>query len=474
MVAADFNESKRPMSLPAQPRADARGPDNRGSTRRQWHWFYLVLGIYLVAMSACASWRTESNYISDFKDFWTSATELARTGWVPYELVVQNYFPAFRVMTMPLALVSLPMAALLFTLLSGGLLAVGIGRLARTTAARKAAPWAVILALTFPYLHDTLAIGQTSLVVLFFIMVMWECLERRDERRAGLALCVATVLKIVPGILIVWLLVRGRRLAAVWGLATTALLVLALPTLTLGWRETVRAHQEFARVALVEHSVVGVLSADAPPRARFSNAALPIVLRRVLTPTDIDPVPGRPPRYVNVATVGLGVLVTLWIVISVSLLTVSIRSTRRSVRDGAGEMGTLRATADLGVWCCLLLLLSPVVSTHYLVLMVIPLVPSVLLCVAPSSAGSTRSARLAARAGLAWWVLGLIALLFPTARAMGASWFAVAGLWAANLAIARHATEGADRLATARDGQDGLDCRRRGLSRDIGRGMTVT
>ena len=188
-------------------------------------------------------------------------------------------------------------------------------------------------------------------------MLIWEFMERGNQRAAGMSLGVAIVLKLVPGVLLIWLLVRGWHRAAAWGLATTVILALALPMIALRWPETVRAHREFARIALVEHSAV--------------------------------------------------------------------------------EHSRLGSLADFGMWCCLMLLLSPLVSTHYLVFMMIPLIPPVLLLRAPSSVGGTPKARRAAAAGLAWWMLGLVALLSPTARAMGASWLALAGLWATNLAIVR-------------------------------------
>ena len=93
----------------------------------------------------------------------------------------------------------------------------------------------------------------------------------------------------------------------------------------------------------------------------------------------------------------------------------------------------LAVRAQFGVWCCLMLLASPLVWTHYFPLAYWP------LALAADRAERTRHMK----SGDFWisvlalgiWALGALLLVWPAARAAGAQLAPVACLWAALVAL---------------------------------------
>jgi alpha-1,2-mannosyltransferase len=81
---------------------------------------------------------------------------------------------------------------------------------------------AMILALGFEPLHETISFGQVNMFLVIVVMADFVLLVRRDRRWAGVGVGLATAVKLTPGIFIVYLLLVRRYRAAVVASVTFA------------------------------------------------------------------------------------------------------------------------------------------------------------------------------------------------------------------------------------------------------------
>ncbi len=416
------------------------------SRLRGWLPLMAAAAVYAAAVVAVVALRTagvsrlddysavRAQTTSDFRDYWFTARHLRQTGQLTTELGVHNYPPFFIVFMMPWSLLPLPVGAALFALLSLALfgatvvLAQALVNDGLGPRPRSATLLAVVLAL--PYVHSCATLGNVSLLALFLIVSSWFLAERGREWPAGLALGLATLTKLLPGLLILFFLLRRRFRVAGAALVVAIALGLGLPLLTLGPAEAMRQHREFFRRAVAQHSAYQTITADRPLKAKFSNSALPIVLRRLLSPVNggSDDEAGR--LYVNIAEVPRRTILIVYAVLvagfTLASLAVALRGKGRWPPAGVHERFELRA--QFGVWCCLMLLLAPLVWTHYL-----PLAYWPLALLADRAERSRLATHRVCRASAAALLIGLICavlLAWPAARAAGAQLASVAALWA--------------------------------------------
>lgn len=387
---------------------------------------------YGLALAGIAAWRTDGT--SDFRDFWRNAVHFRQTGEISSALGVHNYLPFFTVFMLPWGLLPLPLAAGIFSLLSVGLFAataVLVEALLDDGRRRYTRPalW-VAVALLLPYVHSCAVLGNVGLLVLFLVVATWFLVERGREWPAGAALGLAVLIKLLPGVLVLFFLLKGRWRVVGGAVAVIVLLGVGVPLAAIGPQATLSEHEGFYRRALVEHSVVQTLTTDQPRKAIFNNNALPMVLRRLLSP--LDAVPGRPggPLLVNVADLSARTRVAVYAMLLTLLVGVSVALTARRPRrwppEDAAGVATLRA--QYGLWCCLMLLAAPLVWTHYL-----PLAYWPLAWLADRAERSGRAGRVdrTAAVALAIWLAAALLLAWPAARAAGAQLAAVAALWLA-------------------------------------------
>ena len=92
---------------------------------------------------------------------------------------------------------------------------------------RSTAGVMTIAALATPIVEDSVRWGQSDGVVLLALVVGWIYLRRKQQVPAGVALGLATALKVFPWMMIVPLIRGGRRAAALTMVATTAVVSLA-------------------------------------------------------------------------------------------------------------------------------------------------------------------------------------------------------------------------------------------------------
>lgn len=406
---------------PSQPRWKSTG----------WLVLLIAAGIYALVIAGIVAVRAEST--SDFRDFWENAVHFRQTGEISTELGVHNYLPFFTIFMLPWSLLPLQIAAVLFALLSlalfgitaalvENLLADGLGRRPR---------WVLLIALglALPYVHSCAVLGNLGLLLAFLVITTWFLVERGREWEAGAALGLAALLKLLPLVLIVFFLLKRRWRVAGTALGVMAAFGLGLPIATLGFDRALHAHASFYKDAVRGHSAYTTITAEKPVKTMYSNNALPMVLRRLLTHTDARPGQPDAPLYVNFADLPRGTVLVIYSGIMLVMAVVSVTPLlRRPSRWPPETIASGRALrAQFGVWCCLMLLASPLVWTHYLPLVYWP------LAWLADQIDRTRRAngrldRAAATALLIWLICALL-LAWPPARAAGAQIFSVLALW---------------------------------------------
>lgn len=176
--------------------------------------------------------------------------------------------------------------------------------------------------------------GQVSMILAFLMTLCWYYLRQERNVAAGIALGVATALKLFPGLVFVYLLFRRRK--AFWPGVLTASSLLLFSFSLVGWHNTldyfrvVRFVQEYYRDYKANLSLLSVF-ASVPRLDRFAAILAQICFLALL-------------------------VLLLW------------TATRKS-RDRAGM-----TTFDLeyAMFLALLPVLSPVSWDHYLVVLILP------------------------------------------------------------------------------------------------------
>ncbi|TWT43964.1 alpha-(1-2)-phosphatidylinositol mannoside mannosyltransferase [Phycisphaerae bacterium RAS1] len=422
--------------------------EERRSPWRGWRPLLIGAAVYAVGLAGYAALRAESS--TDFRDFWQTARHFRETGQITDELGVHNYLPFFVIFMMPWSFLPLQAAITLFTLASLGLFVATI-LLSETLLSGglpprpRAATWLAVV-LAFPYVHSCGVLGAMGLLLLFLTVSTWFLVERRQEWAAGVPLGLAIIIKLLPGVLLIFFLLRQRWRVAATAVATAVVLGGGLPAASLGFERAAQAHREFYERAVVGHSAKTTITAEKPRKAKYSNNALPIVLRRLLSPTDGDPKEGRSPLLVNIADLPLDAIWWVFVAVSGAMLlaggAATVRDGLRSPPGGAVELE--RERLQFGLWCAAMLLFSPLVWTHYLPLLYWP------LAVLADRLERVRRARRRfcriALAALVGWGCCAILLAWPAARAAGAQLLGVFLVWAACvwLSAAPQRTVGAD------------------------------
>jgi alpha-1,2-mannosyltransferase len=226
----------------------------------------------------------------------------------------------------------------------------GVERERRTTWAL----WAFAAATVTLPAWLTLRQGQVN-IVLWLLIVSDVVLVSRRSRWSGIGIGVATAVKLVPGLFIVWLLLAGKRASA------ARAVVAALAATALGWLLAPSDSRLYWTELIFNSDRIGRVDDTA------NNSVLGVVARAV------------GPGHVRTA---------VWLSVAAAVLVVALWRGVKAARAG----DWLTATAVVG---CAGSLLSPISWTHHLGFAVLAL-----------AAFSARRPRPWAVAGLvAWWIV---------------------------------------------------------------------
>ncbi len=230
----------------------------------------VILGLFSLGLGL----RTA--HISDGRDFSHDyfAVQALRAGTTIYAPKIENYHPPFDVLTvMPLAGLPFKTAFLTWSALSlvcfGLIIAITLLELGISLAW----PWLVLLgglALCWYPFQFQMMMGQWSFLIGACILGCWVLLRHDRDVSAGVLLGIASLIKLFPGLLILFLVLR-RRWKALAAVAVTTLLGMAVTVAIVGSRDTV----DF---------VVSVAPGNVAEHATFPlNASLTGLFSRLLT-----------------------------------------------------------------------------------------------------------------------------------------------------------------------------------------------
>ncbi|MFQ5807343.1 MAG: glycosyltransferase family 87 protein [Phycisphaerae bacterium] len=416
----------------------ALDPDKRHG-RRSWLPLIVAGAIYAVIICVVVVQRAEST--SDFRDFWETANHFRQTGEISSELGVHNYLPFFTLFMTPWSLLPLRVAIVLFTLLSLGLFALTVA-LVETLLNGKLGPQPrkatlAALGLMLAYVHSCAVLGQVGLLLLFLVVATWFLVERGKEWAAGAALGLAGLIKLLPVVLIVFLLVKRRWRVAGVAIGVFVVFGFGLPLAGIGYEQTVAQHRAFYERAIKGHAAKKTIFAEKPQKAKYSNNSLPIVLRRLFSRVNGDPSESDPDRtlFVNFVDLPRGAIWWVYLMLMAVLVAASVGV---SLRGGKPWPPTdpdagLALRAQFGVWCCLMLIASPLLWTHYLPLAYWPL--ALVADRVERAGGESKGWAVPALLALLLWLVCVLLLAWPAARAAGAQLWSLVLLWAVVLTL---------------------------------------
>lgn len=367
---------------------------------------------------------------SDFRDFWRTALEFRQTGQIRSDLGVHNYLPAFVILTTPLSLLPLPIAAAVFSIGSFGFFAFALFRFERAADLRTTGPsTAAIVAalLSSPYIVSGGVLGTFGLLLASLILLAETQRRRGRDAAAGALIGLGAVLKVLPIALLAMYAFRGRWRSVLGGTASVVVLGGILPLACIGPQRFVDEHVRFRTSAVEEHSPWHSIHAEKPPKANYSNNALPMTLRRLFSPLDARKGESAPPILVNAFSTAPPTIQTVYISLALLIASATLFATRLWHRASARISDPIAGEALLlGTWCGAMLLASPLLWTHYLVLAF----PALWALALQATRGRSRIAPVALLA----WLAGAALLASPHARAAGAQILSVLLVWTACVA----------------------------------------
>lgn len=236
--------------------------------------------------------------------------------------------------------------------------------------------------------------SQSALVISVLMIWGWWELRRNRPVRAGVAIGLATALKLFPGLLLIYLLLRNRK-AFASGLVTAATLF-GLPLVLL-------QRQDFLDYSKAAQNVAVRWGAS------VHNLSILAFLRR-----DIGlPAAGHGFASAGALTSAVGILLTalaVWLVF------------RRSAKYAGGAEGL---DLEYSLFLCLMPLLSPVVWDHYLTILLLPLAVVGQRVLAPPVSWPAVSGFLAIIVVLSIPILTILNLIWKYAEPRQRPWYAL-------------------------------------------------
>jgi hypothetical protein len=338
----------------------------------------IAAGIAIVALLGVVFVRNLTDfsvYYAAGRSLISGRTDLYSSDFARGAVMDYRYLPFFLLVFAPLSLLPYTFAAYLWHLLDTLAIVVAVMSIAsiyRTESPGPAKVWSVAFFTVAPYFAMSLDYGNVQLIVTAMMFAgLSLALKRRDLPAAAL-LAIATAVKIVPALTLVYFAITRRfRLLGLVIVIIAALNL--LPSVYFGiagnaalvaeWYDHVIRGQEF-------HETNGPI-----------NLSLKGQLRRTFTEVDYTRRVDGDYRYpaVNIATWPVSTIDRIWLALSACSvlggLALIWSSSRRS-RAGAGaDHGDLRVEAlQLGLIICLMLFVGPLTSKVYLVALLWPVV----------------------------------------------------------------------------------------------------
>jgi arabinofuranan 3-O-arabinosyltransferase len=244
----------------------------------------LVLTCLLVALAIWVFIYKAGPKMPDFEVYWKAASRAAHAEplYRPDDGHFQfKYWPAFAVLAIPLGLLPLQTAKLLWFAISVGLV-VALVALSITLPVdrRRTTVWlATVIVVIFGkfYAHE-LVLGQVNVLFAVIATCMLLAIKSGREALAGVLVAVAIVIKPYAVLFLPWLVGR-RRIASMAGAFAGLGTALALPALLYGFDGNATLHREWWRT---------VTETTAPNLSVYDNVSLAAMYFRWLGPGDLS------------------------------------------------------------------------------------------------------------------------------------------------------------------------------------------
>ena len=331
------------------------------------------------------------------------------------------YLPTVSVLLAPLAGGGRHTAAIIWALGQIAALLVCIRILTRwcRVADSRVPSWAPLLTATLlalPALYEAARFNQISFLVLALVLAGGSAIERRVPIRAGVWLGLATVFKLLPGLFVIWLVIK-RQWTALGAMAVTVLIIAAVPPLiAFGPRDTLAYHRQWWNYNIHGSAARGMVDTEA--RSHFidhRNQSIPAVMARLFWPEHPRRFAWQPITLTEQNCRRLSLALTLGLLVVLVWLTRSARITRAEddlPSNPAGE----EMRSGTAIYLIAMLVLSPLLRTYYLIWAW----PGLVLIARQSLDERHHRAQRLGQIGLLVWTVGMLAWLSDAARAGGA------------------------------------------------------
>ena len=296
-----------------------------------------------------------------------------------------------------------------------------LSRWRRTAASSRSGGLLPVACILSAYaIYEAAKFNQLTLPILALLVGAFTGLERGRPMRAGALFGLAAVVKLLPGLFVVWLVLK-RQWKALGAMLVTAAAVTSLPPLVVfGPSRTVQYHRQW-----LEHNLEGApaqsMATDDASNEHLDdhfidrrNQALPLVLTRLFSPDH--------PKRVSYQPVTLSTSTCVWLargILGVLLLGLIWR-TRRPWR----LLTHSERQVEFAVYLLGMIVFSPLVRQYYLAWAL----PALLLFVRlvrsdrEQLRSASRQLHRVGWAGIAVWLLGMLVWAWEPARVCGAHW----------------------------------------------------
>jgi len=209
--------------------------------------YQLLLAALLLGVLSAFAFRV-SDKMADFEVYWRGASRAAaaeplyRADDEHYRF---KYLPAFAVLTIPLSVMPLPAAKIVWFTACVALLVLLISTSLRLLPERRQSATLLVLlaavALGKFFGHE-LILGQVNILFAVLAAMAFLAMKGRNELLAGVLLGLTIAIKPYGVLFLPWLAAR-RQVASVVGAVVTAGAIALLPVAIYGWSDTIALHQ---------------------------------------------------------------------------------------------------------------------------------------------------------------------------------------------------------------------------------------
>jgi alpha-1,2-mannosyltransferase len=392
-------------------------------------WYEYLLGLGLICLLAGVgylSFERGNRALFDFRHFYLDARYVWEHGELNPNLDEQ--VPPDERRQLPFYLPAVPLALSPLTAFGRGTCAAAwaLGQMAAlgfslyvlwqwcrrdTARAPAAGAFGVALLLAIPAFLEAAKFNQLSYFVLALILGAMAALDRERPRTAGALLGVAAVLKLLPGIFLIWLLLKRRWSAAVTFVVVALAVALGPPLAVFGPQKTAEYHRQWWVYNAQGNAAQGLLKADlAEHFIDRRNQSIAQVLARL---TWSEHPYAAPTQLVHLdpqtcARLAYG--------ITAILLAALLWVTRRPW----DVLTVRRRHAEAAVYAIGMLVFSPLLRQYYLVWAIPALVLLARIAVDNRTVLPGVPSQRLGQISMAIWALGMAAWAWRIARVLGA------------------------------------------------------